>query len=118
MYTRYYDSYPAVPPAKVMPGEEKLAETMATETSRIAEIPENIKIENINPQSQITSKNSLFNSVQADDIILVALLFLLLSESDDVIMLIIIGFLLIGDKLPFWKTKKAFSNWESLLNLN
>ena len=40
------------------------------------------------------------NSLKTDDIILLALLFILLFESDDIIMLLIIGYLLLGEKLP------------------
>ena len=105
MYTRYYDSYPAMPPVKTTAKEEVTTSQEVNETIQVAklsEISENIaKSESTGTAPQIASKNSLFHSVQADDIILVALPFLLLSESDDVIMLIIIGFLLIGDKLPF-----------------
>jgi len=93
MYTRYYDSYPATPPLKISTNEESIAKT--EEITEIADTPTTSE-----PVSTIASTGNLFRSVQADDIILIALLFLLLTESDDIIMLLIIGVLLLGDKLP------------------
>jgi len=91
LYTRYYDSYPAVSPLRTENSEENRIETI--ETSKT-------EIEDTKVSANLATKGGILQSIQADDIILIALIFLLLTESDDIIMLLIIGYLLIGDKLP------------------
>lgn len=111
MYMRYYDSYPAQagrmqPQKEPEPpsGEEVIsAQTAKPTLPDIAQISEN-SIEpcskNSNEPVQIASKKGILSSIQLDDIILIALLIMLLSESDDIIMPLIIGYILLGDKLP------------------
>lgn len=93
MYTRYYDSYPAISPVGITNEKESLPETIESAETQVAS-------EDTQTISKISSNGGILHSIQADDIILIALIFLLLTESDDIIMLLIIGYLLIGDKLP------------------
>ena len=97
MYMRYYDSYPALPvnkKAEIKEAAEEIEVTKETiETSS-------------SPEMKIASKGSILNAFKTDDIILLALLFILLFESDDIIMLLIIGYLLLGEKLPIWQILK------------
>lgn len=90
MYMRYYDSYPQLP-VRQKP-EIKEAEEI--------EVKEEIIETTSDPEVKIASKGGILNSLKTDDIILLALLFILLFESDDIIMLLIIGYLLLGEKLP------------------
>lgn len=99
MYMRYYDSYPAPSPRRIETAEE-------TEQIKPQEVLEEIKEAETVIQSAsageiaVTGKKGFLHSFEADDIILIALIFILLSESDDIIMLLIIGYLLLGDILP------------------
>lgn len=120
MYQRYYDGYP-VSPCGPDRGETIIPDTSYSDSttaeheehSSEAVLPENTEpVSECIPESQISTQEpvetqSLFNggllsSLQADDIILIALLIILAIESpDDIIMPLIIGYLLLGDILPF-----------------
>ena len=97
MYMRYYDSYPQLP-VRQKPEIKEEAEEI--------EVKEEIIETTSDPEVKIASKGGILNSLKTDDIILLALLFILLFESDDIIMLLIIGYLLLGEKLPIWQIAK------------
>ncbi len=107
MYMRYYDGYPSdtfdgrneknafeddfVSEEVISPEEIKISlnsnfETDSAEENRISSTP-----------TDIQTKSFLPSSIKSDDIILIALLFILISEnSDDYIMPLVIGALLLG----------------------
>lgn len=101
MYMRYYDSYPALSgrthPKKEPPAPKEPVAVVKNDLPEEIEITDEVKKEF---PAEIASRRGLLQSIQADDIILIGLLILLLSESDDIIMPLIIGYLLLGDILP------------------
>ncbi len=87
MYTRYYDGYTDTKPQiKEIPSEENIP-------CEIADSDENV------PKTEVASfLPKLPFNMDADDLILIAVLFLIASEScDDFILPIILGYLLISN---------------------
>ena len=89
MYTRYYDGY-------TRRNVPESGNTEANETINTADVP--VLQE---PKAEIASlKNSFLPfDLSTDDIILIAVLFLVASESgDDFILPLILGYLLLGNR--------------------
>ena len=94
MYTRYYDSYPAnVPHSSDCEANNeagKCTREINEESSSISANETHTEIASILP-------GGLFGNMKSDDILLIALLFIVASESkDDFIMPLILGALLLG----------------------
>jgi len=87
MYTRYYDGYPReTPKIETANRHEESTTEIATDTASEG-------------QSEIASviPKGIFGNMKADDILLIALLFIVSMESsDDFIMPLILGALLLG----------------------
>ena len=91
MYTRYYDSYPAnVPHASDNEANSEADKCINEESSTINSAEAPAEIASVLP-------SGLFGNMKSDDILLIALLFIVATESrDDFIMPLILGALLLG----------------------
>lgn len=107
MYMRYYDGYPSDTfdgrnEKTTFESDFSSEEAISHEESKIS-LNDNFEADSVaenlfsNTPAEIQTKRFLPSSIKSDDIILIALLFILINEnSDDYIMPLVLGALLLG----------------------